>query len=332
MRNTFDNKYDKLKSDIFNIHNNESFNKTMIDVFYYQYKNNDVYSKFVKNFNRTKFELLDDIPFLPVEAFKNHKIVCNEASEALIFRSSGTSGLNRSKHFVYDVDFYQESVLKGFKRCYNFSKSSVILALLPSYIENGDSSLVYMVDYLINNSDKKAGGFYLHNHKELYEKLNNLINSEKEVFLFGVSYALLDFIKNYKISFPNLNLIETGGMKGRRKEMIREELHLKLKAGFGVERVYSEYGMTELMSQAYTKGKDRFYLPPWMKVIIRDSNDPRKIMGYGESGILDIIDLANLNSCSFIKTKDIGKLYPDGGFEVLGRFDNSDIRGCNLMI
>lgn len=332
MYNTFDKKYQSLKTDIYNVSDKESFKKTMIDVFYYQYENNIIYRRFVDNFKIKSIKKIEDIPFIPIEAFKFHKIFCNETKKAFIFKSSGTTNLQRSSHYVYDIDIYQKSLLRGFKNSFNFNGDSVILALLPSYIENGDSSLVYMVDYLIKQSDKNEGGFYLNNYFELNKKLKKLKSEGRNVFLFGVSYALLDFIDEYEINYPELILIETGGMKGRRKEMIREELHKRLKSGFGVEKVFSEYGMTELMSQAYTKGKERFYIPPWMKVIIRDANDPKKIMNHGESGLLDIIDLANLNSCSFIKTQDIGKSYPDGGFEVLGRFDNSDIRGCNLMI
>ncbi|NRA91720.1 MAG: acyl transferase, partial [Psychroserpens sp.] len=220
----------------------------------------------------------------------------------------------------------------GFQRFYGNIKDYVVLALLPSYLEREGSSLIYMVNDLIKSSQHPDSGFYLHNVDELKDKLEALDKSGQKVLLIGVSFALLDLIETYQFQLNNAVIMETGGMKGRRKEMIRTELHDTLKEGFGVSEIHSEYGMTELLSQAYSKGDGKFLCPPWMKLLVRDPEDPLQIRAYEKTGGVNIIDLANINSCSFIATQDLGRVYTNGSFEILGRFDSSDIRGCNLMV
>jgi hypothetical protein len=237
-----------------------------------------------------------------------------------------------SSHYVTDVTWYTESFRKAFTLFYGDVKDYTVLALLPSYLEREGSSLIYMATDLIKESAKLDSGFYLYNHEELYGQLKKQRKEEKPTLLIGVTFALLDFTEKYNLNFPELIVMETGGMKGRRKEMIREELHGLLCKGFGTENIHSEYGMTELLSQAYSKGKGIFNCPPWMKIMIRDPNDPLSNLGNEKTGGINIIDLANINSCSFIATQDLGKIYADNSFEILGRFDNSDIRGCNLLI
>lgn len=257
-----------------------------------------------------------------------------EFDAKLVFKSSGTTGTETSRHLIKDPDIYQKSFLKGFERIFGEPSQYVILALLPSYLERKDSSLVYMADFLIKKSQNPISGFYLNNYNDLQQKLRSIRSSSKrkKVILLGVSFALLDMARDFPVHFPELIIIETGGMKGRREEMIREELHEKIKEGFGVGQVYSEYGMTELLSQAYSTGEGLYSSPPWMKVLIRDTNDPLTLLSPGRSGGINIIDLANIDSCPFVATQDLGKVRKDGKFEVLGRFDNSDIRGCNLMV
>ncbi len=273
-----------------------------------------------------------DIPFLPIEFFKSHEIWCGEnVQPEVVFSSSGTTGMSTSKHPVRNIALYEESFRKGFRLFYGDIRQYSVLALLPSYLEREGSSLIYMVDALIHESEKPASGYFLYNHRELYETLVQLRDQNEKVILIGVTYALLDFIEQYQVDFPNLIVMETGGMKGKRKEMIREELHLALTTGFGVARIHSEYGMTELLSQAYSKGNGIFECPAWMRVLVRDTNDPFHYLEEGRTGALNIIDLANLHSCAFIATQDLGRLN-NRAFEVLGRFDNSDIRGCNLLV
>jgi hypothetical protein len=272
------------------------------------------------------------IPFLPISFFKTHKIIENQAFADVIFSSSGTTGIDNSQHFVQNVKLYEESYLKGFEQYYGDINDYCILALLPNYLERQGSSLIYMVEDLIKKSNHPESGFYLYEHGQLEEKLNRLKANKQKTILIGVTYALLDFVENFPINFPELVVMETGGMKGRRKEMIREELHQTLCEGFGVSEIHSEYGMTELLSQAYSKGNGIFETLPWMKVLIRDTNDPLTFLSNGKTGGINVIDLANINSCSFIATQDLGKIHTDNTFEVLGRFDNSDIRGCNLMV
>jgi len=237
-----------------------------------------------------------------------------------------------SKHLVTDVSWYEESFRRAFGLFYGDIKSYCVLALLPSYLEREGSSLIYMAEDLVKSSENPDSGFYLYNHEELFQQLKKHQQAGKPTLLIGVTFALLDFIEHYQLDFPELIVMETGGMKGRRKEMIREELHQTLCKGFGVKSIHSEYGMTELLSQAYSKGDGIFNCPPWMKIITRDTNDPMTELAVNQTGGINIIDLANINSCSFIATQDLGRTYGDGSFEVLGRFDNSDIRGCNLLI
>lgn len=279
-----------------------------------------------------KVKTLQQIPFLPIQFFKSHNVVSNTNAIEATFTSSGTTGTNTSKHLVTDTSIYEESYRKGFSQFYGNIKDYVVLALLPSYLEREGSSLIYMVKDLIQLSKHSDSGFYLHNHDELIKKLLELDQSGQNVILIGVTYALLDLIEKQQFQLQNTIIMETGGMKGKRKEMIREELHNELCEGFGVSMIHSEYGMTELLSQAYSLGNGVFECPSWMHVLTRDTEDALSYIPEGKTGGLNVIDLANINSCSFIATQDLGKKNPNNSFEVLGRFDNSDIRGCNLMV
>jgi hypothetical protein len=307
-----------------------------------------------------KVKSLEQIPFLPIQFFKSHKVVSNEYPIQATFTSSGTTGITTSKHLVTDITLYEESYRKGFSQFYGNIEDYVVLALLPSYLEREGSSLIYMVEDLIQMTHNSESGFYLHNHEELIEKLMRLDNSGQNVILIGVTYALLDLIetfnnksssfeeekkvldnlgqktenlsKKHPFQLQNTIIMETGGMKGQRKEMIREELHEQLCQGFGVTAIHSEYGMTELLSQAYSLGNGVFECPSWMQILVRDTEDALTYVADGKTGGINVIDLANINSCSFIATQDLGKKNPNNSFEVLGRFDNSDIRGCNLMV
>lgn len=322
----------KYRNQIFQIKNEAEFNELCLTAFRYQYQQIKIYTQFVDSI-RVRPETIEhysQIPFLPISFFKSHPLISGKAET--IFKSSGTTALVRSQHFVKDLSLYEDSFLKGFKQFYGSIKDYCILALLPSYVENGDSSLVYMVDTLVRESHNKESGFYLNTIEELTEKLNELDARGQKTLLIGVSYALLDLIEESPFQLKNTIIMETGGMKGRRKEMIREELHQELSHGFGVENIHSEYGMTELLSQAYSTGKGLFKSPSWMKILIRDVNDPFSILPIGQSGGINIIDLANINSISFIETKDLGRTDSNHNFEILGRFDDSDIRGCNLLI
>lgn len=320
-------------SAIFNIQSEEDFNEVALMVFGFQYRNNKTYQEFCNHLGRTPKEvtLLEQIPFLPIEFFKSRKVVCDSDFHDIIFTSSGTTGTVTSKHYVTDLSLYQESFRKGFSHFYGDIKDYTVLALLPSYLERSGSSLIYMANDMIESSEAKESGFYLHNIDELAEQIKTLDQSGRKILLIGVSFALLDLIETHQFSLKNTIVMETGGMKGRRKELIRNELHHLLGKGFGLKKIHSEYGMTELLSQAYSKGDGIFGCPPWMKVIIRDPEDPLTLLPPGKSGGMNIIDLANLNSCSFIASQDLGKLKGDN-FEVIGRFDHSDIRGCNLMV
>ncbi len=320
--------------DIFTISSQKQFEKTALKVFRFQYENNLVYREFCDflNTNVQKVKSLEQIPFLPIQFFKSHKVVSNENPVQISFTSSGTTGMTTSNHFVSDLSLYEESYRKGFSQFYGNIEDYVILALLPSYLERKGSSLIYMVEDLIQMTNNPESGFYLHNHEELIEKLIRLDNSGHNVILIGVTYALLDLIEKHPFRLQNTIIMETGGMKGKRKEMIREELHEQLCQGFGVTAIHSEYGMTELLSQAYSLGNGVFDCPSWMQILIRDTEDALTYVADGKTGGLNVIDLANINSCSFIATQDLGKKNPNNSFEVLGRFDNSDIRGCNLMV
>jgi len=322
------------KQQIFAKNNEMQFNETALQVFKHQAKNCSVYRDFIEglNIDPANVNAIDEIPFLPIEFFKSHKVISNNDPAEVVFTSSGTTGMITSSHYVTDVSWYTESFRSAFELFYGDIKSYTVLALLPSYLEREGSSLIYMAADLIKQSNNPDSGFFLYNHEELYNKLKKQQDTQKPTLLIGVTFALLDFIEKYSISFPRLIVMETGGMKGRRKEMIREELHEQLCKGFGVSAIHSEYGMTELLSQAYSKGNGIFNCPPWMKIITRDTNDPMSIVTDGKAGGINVIDLANINSCSFIATQDLGRVYADNSFEVLGRFDNSDIRGCNLLI
>lgn len=319
---------------IFNIQNETDVNHKCLDVFKLQYQTISVYKDFVDAL-KVKPDTLrhyTQIPFLPISFFKTHQIIEDKAFADIVFTSSGTTGMVTSKHFVQDVKLYEQSYLKAFKLFYGDIENICVLALLPSYLEREGSSLIYMTEDLIKKSKHPKSGFFLHNHNQLNETLKFLKQQKQKTILIGVTYALLDFAENYRTDFPELIVMETGGMKGMRKEMVREELHQVLTAGFGVPKIHSEYGMTELLSQAYSKGDGIFECPPWMRVIVRDTNDPLSLLTAGKSGGINVIDLANMHSCSFIATQDLGKTYTNGKFEVLGRFDESDIRGCNLMV
>ena len=320
--------------DIFSIKNNKEFIKTALKVFRFQYENNPVYRKFCDFLNTdiTQVKTLEQIPFLPIQFFKSEKILSDNKPVEITFTSSGTTGSQTSSHHVTDVSIYEQSFRKAFSEFYGDIENYAVLALLPSYLERDGSSLIYMVEDLIKNSNHPESGFYLNNYDELIEKLLFLDNSGQNILLIGVTYALLDLIEKKQFTLKNTIVMETGGMKGRRKEMIREELHFILQKGFGVDSIHSEYGMTELLSQAYSLGNGCFSCPPWMQILVRDSEDALTIIENGKTGGINVIDLANINSCSFIATQDLGKKYDNGNFEVLGRFDNSDIRGCNLMI
>ncbi|MFV8465515.1 acyl transferase [Flavobacterium sp. LB1P62] len=321
-------------TDIFAISSQKQFEKIALKVFRFQYENNLVYQEFC-NFLKVdvqKVKSLHQIPFLPIQFFKSHNVVSNTDAIEETFTSSGTTGMSTSKHLVTDASIYEESYRKGFSQFYGNIEDYVVLALLPSYLEREGSSLIYMVEDLIALSNHPESGFYLHNHDELIAKLIALDQAGQNVILIGVTYALLDLIEKYQFQLQNTIIMETGGMKGKRKEMIREELHEQLCKGFGVPAIHSEYGMTELLSQAYSLGNGVFECPSWMQILIRDTEDALTYIQNGKTGGINVIDLANINSCSFIATQDLGKKNPNNSFEVLGRFDNSDIRGCNLMV
>lgn len=306
-----------------------------MSVFRYQAENSAVYGQYLSGLGVKpgNVKSIAEIPFLPIEFFKSHNVISGpESGNEVVFTSSGTTGALQSRHLVSDLSLYERSFRDGFELFYGPVKDLAFFALLPSYLEREGSSLIYMVEDLMKNSGYSKSGFYLENHDELISNLKEAETKNQKTILLGVTYALLDLIEISRLDLKNTIIMETGGMKGKRKEMVREELHKVLCNGFGVEKIHSEYGMTELLSQAYSKGDGIFYCPPWMKVIIRDTNDPFSFLPENKTGGINVIDLANLNSCSFIATQDLGKLYSDGSFEVLGRFDNSDIRGCNLLI
>ena len=320
--------------DIFTSSNQKQFDKMALKVFRFQYENNLVYREFC-DFLKTdvqKVKTIQQIPFLPIQFFKSHEVVSNFNPIQTTFTSSGTTGMVTSKHLVTDVSIYEESYRKGFSQFYGNIEDYAILALLPSYLEREGSSLIHMVDDLIQLSNHPESGFYLHNYDELIAKLLQLDQTEQNVILIGVTYALLDLVEKHSFQLENTIIMETGGMKGKRKEMIREELHQQLCNGFGVNTIHSEYGMTELLSQAYSLGEGIFECPSWMQILVRDTEDALSYVREGKTGGINVIDLANINSCSFIATQDLGKKYANGSFEVLGRFDHSDIRGCNLMV
>lgn len=326
--------YDSLKSRIFKISNTGEFTSLALEIFRHQASSNKTYQEYLGQLgvNPHIIGKITEIPFLPIELFKYHKIITGEDNTGIIFESSGTTIPDRSKHWIPDPDLYIKSFTSCFRLFYGDPEGYCILALLPSYLERGESSLVFMAGHLIKLTGHPDSGFYLHNLDELAVKLAQLERNKQKTILLGVSFALLDLAEKYPARLQHAIIIETGGMKGMREEIIREELHDKLKQAFGTKKIHSEYGMTELLSQAWSKGDSIFHTPPWMRIMIRDTYDPFSYIPDEKSGGINIIDLANIHSSSFIATQDIGKLHADGSFEVLGRFDNSDIRGCNLMV
>lgn len=320
--------------DIFSIRSASEFQTVALKVFQFQYHNNSVYRRFCDYLQRNpeQVKTLYDVPFLPIEFFKKDQVLSSEDPVEIVFTSSGTTGQEPSKHLVTDLNLYVQSFRKGFTNFYGNVENYAILALLPSYLERKGSSLIYMADDLIRMSKNPHSGFYLNDLDTLKETLDLLEAQGQKTILLGVSFALLDMVERFQFNLKHTTVMETGGMKGRRKEMIRVELHEVLKKGFGVPEIHSEYGMTELLSQAYSKGNGIFTSPPWMKIMIRDPEDALSYLPINKTGGINVIDLANVNSCSFIATQDLGKNNAAGNTEILGRFDHSDIRGCNLMV
>lgn len=315
--------------------NDTNFEAKALELFRYQATNNPVYARYIEllHIDPNNIKSIYQIPYLPIELFKGHTIQTGTQTAKLHFESSGTTGMTNSVHHVPRPEIYEWSYLKGFKVGYGNIEDYCVLALLPSYLERENSSLVYMVKGLIECSGHPKSGFYLHNLKELSETLKSLAGTDQKVLLIGVTFALLDLVEQHPQNLQQIQVMETGGMKGRRKEMIREELHEVLKSAFGLDKIYSEYGMTELLSQAYTDGTEWFYPPEWMRVVLRDPYDPFDVSDKISSGAINVIDLANIDSCAFIATGDLGKMEPDSKrFQVLGRMDNTALRGCNLMV
>lgn len=314
--------------------NEYNFEDIALAVFRFQAENNRVYNTYLKNLQQdyTKITSIQQIPFLPIEFFKTQRVVSGEWKPEVEFSSSGTTGEDTSRHAVRSLPFYLAQSALTFEQFFGPLKESAVLALLPSYLEREGSSLIAMIRHFIEQTQSEHSGFYLHNQEELLLKLHALRHSRRKVILWGVSFALLDLAEKFEIDLSHCILIETGGMKGRRKEWIREELHSFLCKRFNVRQIGSEYGMTELMSQAYSIGKGIYTTPPWMSITIREINDPFTKPLHGKTGGINIIDLANVHSCAFIETQDLGKKAQNGYFEVLGRIDNSDVRGCNLLV
>ena len=342
-------------TDIFNIQTEEEFQQKCLETFHFQYKNIEVYRRFVDylNINPDQIKEVEKIPFLPIEMFKNHTILDQNKKTDLYFQSSGTTQMNLSKHWIADEKLYQESIEKSFEQFIGKPEDYIFLGLLPSYLEKQNSSLIYMVDFLMRKSGKPENGYFLYNHEELFKILKELSKQNKKVILFGVAFALLDFLDFAKTNHPiiessdQLIIIETGGMKGRKQEMTKDELLAIFHKGFGTDRIYSEYSMTELLSQAYSLGQNIYETPNWMRVLVRNTEDPFSYLEAGRNGAINIIDLANRFSCSFIATQDLGRILTDSEilrsaqndkeissnqFQVLGRIDHSDIRGCSLLV
>ena len=326
-----------MKQNIFDIKTEEDFRTACLATFRYQYENLKVYRKFVDylNINPSSINQVSDIPFLPIEMFKNHLVLDKNAEAENYFQSSGTTQMNRSKHYIADFSLYEESIYKSFEQFIGKPEDYIFLGLLPNYSENPHSSLIYMIDFLIKKSNKPENGYFLYNHQELFDLLQTL--SDKKVILFGVSFALLDFLdychaNSQTLQFSKtLIVIETGGMKGRKEEMTKDELLKIFQNGFKTDKIYSEYSMTELLSQAYSLGENIYKSPNWMKILVRNTEDPFSYVEEGRTGAINIIDLANRHSCAFLATQDLGKS-ENGFFQVLGRIDHSDIRGCSLLV
>ena len=317
---------------IFSVTEN-SFERLALEVFSFQFDNNPVYRAYCQaiHVKPSMVNRVEQIPFLPIRFFKSHPVQTTEFEPQVVFESSGTTGTINSRHLIKDVSLYEESFFKGFNLFNGPVKDWCIIGLLPSYLERQNSSLVYMVDKLIEISEHPQSGFYLDEFEQLAVVLDELEKRKQKTLLIGVTFAMLDFAEKFARPFSHITMMETGGMKGRKQEMIREEVHGILETQFRINAVHSEYGMTELLSQAYSKGEGIFNCPPWMRVLLRDEEDPLLIKRSG-SGVVNVIDLANIYSCSFIATDDAGKLKNDGSFEVLGRMDGSDLRGCSLMV
>lgn len=320
--------------DFFEIKTEYDFNQQCLETYQFQSQHCKIYRDYIRILGKEKavIEHYTEIPFLPIEFFKTQQVITEGMEAEMVFSSSGTTGMLTSKHFVADLNIYEHTFRRIFEDCYGPLSNIAVLALLPSYLERSGSSLIYMVDDLMKQSDQPESNYFLYNHQELYETLVRLKNKGTKTILFGVTYALLDFIEQYAFDFPELIIMETGGMKGKRREMVKQEIHQLLEKAFGVVGIHSEYGMTELLSQGYSSGQGIFQLPKWMKILIRDTNDPLSLIPSNKSGGINVIDLANRYSCSFIATQDLGKVHADGSFEILGRFDQSDIRGCNLLV
>lgn len=327
----------KMKQNIFDINTESDFQAACLETFLYQYDNVDVYKRFVDylNIDPSSIKEVNDIPFLPIEMFKNHLVLNKNSQAENYFQSSGTTQMNRSKHYIADFSLYEESIYKSFEEFIGKPEDYIFLGLLPNYSENTHSSLIYMVDFLMKKSNKEENGYFLYNHQELFNLLQTL--TDKKVILFGVSFALLDFLdfcdsnaQTIKLSNA-LTVIETGGMKGRKEEMTKDELLKIFTQGFKTEKIYSEYSMTELLSQAYSLGENIYKSPNWMRILIRNTEDPFSYVEEGRTGAINIIDLANRNSCAFIATQDLGRS-ENATFQVLGRIDHSDIRGCSLLV
>jgi phenylacetate-coenzyme A ligase PaaK-like adenylate-forming protein len=310
----------------------ESFDQLTIEVFHYQYDNNQIYKAWVDmlGVDPASVREIVSIPFMPVSFFKSYEITTGAFKPDVIFESSGTTGTINSRHFVKDVTWYKQSFMKGFEAFYGDIKEWCVIGLLPAYLERQGSSLVFMVDEWIKMSGHASSGFYLYEFEQLYHLLQSLERQKQRTLLIGVTFALLDFAEKFPMHLQYTTVMETGGMKGRRQELIRNEVHDILTNQLQVSKVHSEYGMTELLSQAYSSGDGIFKTVPWMRILVRDEDDPLVLRSEGR-GVINVIDLANIHSCSFIATDDVGTIYEDGSFEVIGRMDNSDIRGCSLM-
>ena len=322
-----------LTDHIFHLSSEADFEATALLVFELQYENNTVYRTYCQYIGKSKGNVrnLSEIPFLPISFFKTHDVKTGDFEPELIFRSSGTTGMERSRHLIKDAALYRKSLIESFRHFYGNPSDYVFLALLPNYIEQKNSSLIYMMEELMRESGAKENGYYLYNHKDMYQKLIQLRDNQQKTILWGVTFALLDFAEQYTINFPQLIVFETGGMKGRRKEMVKEELYDILRKAFGVADIHSEYGMCELLSQAYSKGGNIFSTPPWMQLRLRSEKDPFDGSNQMATGVINIIDLSNLHSCAFIATEDLGRRHQNG-IEILGRMDHSQTRGCSLMV
>lgn len=318
---------------IFQLQSEADFEATALQVFGLQHDGNAVYRTYCQHIGKSKrnVQSLSDIPFLPISLFKTHDVKTGDFEPELTFRSSGTTGMERSRHLVKDATLYRKSLIESFRHFYGNPSDYVFLALLPNYIEQQNSSLIYMMEELMHESGAMENGYYLYNHEDMYQKLIQLRDNQRRTILWGVTFALLDFAEQYTLDLPQLIVFETGGMKGRRKEIVKEELYDILRKAFGVADIHSEYGMCELLSQAYSKGGNIFSTPPWMQLRLRSEKDPFDGSDRMETGVINVIDLANLHSCSFIATEDLGRRHPDG-IEILGRMDHSQTRGCSLMV